>query len=94
MAGAAPLRPEVDEHGLVALEDLISKVASVTSIAIAFLSVCSLADYPTSNDERAHHSLPDGRPSFQPLPTVPDHAALEQEILTWWERQGIFEQAP
>jgi isoleucyl-tRNA synthetase len=28
---------------------------------------------------------------FQPLPTVPDHAALEEEVLAWWEAQGIFE---
>jgi isoleucyl-tRNA synthetase len=27
---------------------------------------------------------------FQPLPTVPDHAALEEEVLAWWEAQGIF----
>ena len=29
---------------------------------------------------------------FQPLPTVPDHPALEEEILAWWEAEGIFEQ--
>jgi isoleucyl-tRNA synthetase len=29
---------------------------------------------------------------FQPLPTVPDHASLEEEILAWWEAQGTFEQ--
>jgi isoleucyl-tRNA synthetase len=27
---------------------------------------------------------------FQPLPTVPDHPALEEEILAWWEAEGIF----
>jgi isoleucyl-tRNA synthetase len=27
---------------------------------------------------------------FQPLPTVPDHPALEEEVLAWWEREGIF----
>jgi len=27
---------------------------------------------------------------FQPLPTVPDHAALEEEVLAWWETQDIF----
>jgi isoleucyl-tRNA synthetase len=27
---------------------------------------------------------------FQPLPTVPDHPALEEEILAWWEQEGIF----
>jgi isoleucyl-tRNA synthetase len=29
-------------------------------------------------------------PVFQPLPTVPDHATLEEEVLAWWEAQGIF----
>ncbi|MDX6472727.1 MAG: isoleucyl-tRNA synthetase [Gaiellaceae bacterium] len=27
---------------------------------------------------------------FQPLPTVPDHAGLEEEVLAWWEAQDIF----
>jgi isoleucyl-tRNA synthetase len=27
---------------------------------------------------------------FQPLPTVPDHAALEEEVLAWWEQQNVF----
>jgi isoleucyl-tRNA synthetase len=31
-------------------------------------------------------------PVFQSLPTVPDHPALEQEILAWWEAEGTFEQ--
>jgi isoleucyl-tRNA synthetase len=34
--------------------------------------------------------MPD-RDVFQPLPTVPDHPALEEEILDWWERERIFE---
>ena len=28
---------------------------------------------------------------FSPLPPVPDHPALELEVLDWWEREGIFE---
>ena len=28
---------------------------------------------------------------FQPLPSVPDHPALELEILELWEREGTFE---
>src|SRR5438477_10869976 len=28
---------------------------------------------------------------FQPLPTVPDHPALEEQVLDWWERERIFE---
>jgi isoleucyl-tRNA synthetase len=30
-------------------------------------------------------------PVFQTLPTVPDHPALEEEILETWEREGTFE---
>src|SRR6476620_5619764 len=28
---------------------------------------------------------------FQPLPTVPDHPALEEEVLAWWEEARIFD---
>ncbi|MDQ3889430.1 MAG: class I tRNA ligase family protein, partial [Actinomycetota bacterium] len=28
---------------------------------------------------------------FRPLPRVPDHPALEREILAWWEERGIFD---
>ncbi|MDQ5820460.1 MAG: class I tRNA ligase family protein, partial [Actinomycetota bacterium] len=28
---------------------------------------------------------------FQPLPPVPDHPALEREILEWWEAERIFQ---
>jgi isoleucyl-tRNA synthetase len=29
---------------------------------------------------------------FDSLPSVPDHPALEREILEWWDREGTFEQ--
>jgi isoleucyl-tRNA synthetase len=29
---------------------------------------------------------------FRPLPQYPDHPALEEEILEWWDREGIFQQ--
>ena len=28
---------------------------------------------------------------FRPLPQVPDHPALEQEVLSWWEERNIFD---
>jgi isoleucyl-tRNA synthetase len=28
---------------------------------------------------------------FRPLPRVPDHPAIEEEILGWWEEEGTFE---
>jgi isoleucyl-tRNA synthetase len=28
---------------------------------------------------------------FQPLPAVPDYHALEQDVLAWWDEQGIFD---
>src|ERR1051326_1868543 len=28
---------------------------------------------------------------FQPLPTVPDHPALEAEVLELWDREGTFD---
>jgi isoleucyl-tRNA synthetase len=30
-------------------------------------------------------------PTFAALPSVPDHLALEREVLEWWERDGTFE---
>ncbi|HEY2074628.1 MAG TPA: class I tRNA ligase family protein, partial [Gaiellaceae bacterium] len=30
-------------------------------------------------------------PVFQPLPTVPDHPSLEEQILAAWEREGTFD---
>jgi isoleucyl-tRNA synthetase len=30
-------------------------------------------------------------PVFQPLPPVPDHPALEREILDWWDARGTFD---
>jgi isoleucyl-tRNA synthetase len=29
---------------------------------------------------------------FHPLPSVPDHPALEREVLEWWDGEGTFEQ--
>jgi isoleucyl-tRNA synthetase len=29
--------------------------------------------------------------AYEPLPAVPDHTALEKEILVWWDREGIFD---
>jgi len=29
---------------------------------------------------------------FAPLPPVPDHPRLEEEILQWWEDEGVFQQ--
>src|SRR4249919_3020231 len=29
--------------------------------------------------------------AFTPLPRVPDHPALEREVLAWWEEHGTFE---
>src|SRR5919108_5015499 len=31
------------------------------------------------------------RSMFRPLPPVPDHPALEEEVLAWWEERRTFE---
>src|SRR3712207_4630468 len=28
---------------------------------------------------------------FAPLPAVPDHPAVEEEVLEWWERERVFD---
>ena len=35
--------------------------------------------------------MPQPAPLFQALPTVPDHPALEVEILAWWDEERIFD---
>ena len=30
--------------------------------------------------------------TFSPLPQVPDHPALETDVLAWWDSEGIFDQ--
>ncbi|HYM63520.1 MAG TPA: class I tRNA ligase family protein, partial [Gaiellaceae bacterium] len=30
-------------------------------------------------------------PAFMPLPAVPDHPALERELLAWWDEADIFQ---
>ncbi|MDX6413582.1 MAG: isoleucyl-tRNA synthetase, partial [Gaiellaceae bacterium] len=30
-------------------------------------------------------------PVFEPLPQYPDHPALEEDVLAWWEQERIFE---
>ena len=29
--------------------------------------------------------------TFERLPNVPDHVALEHDVLDWWEREGTFD---
>jgi isoleucyl-tRNA synthetase len=29
---------------------------------------------------------------FRPLPQVPDHPAIEKEILAWWDERRVFDQ--
>ena len=29
--------------------------------------------------------------AYEPLPAVPDHTALEKDVLAWWDREGIFD---
>src|SRR5215218_1493089 len=29
--------------------------------------------------------------AYEPLSAVPDHTALEKEVLDWWDREGIFD---
>src|SRR6266568_2405463 len=36
-------------------------------------------------------SRPTLRGMFAPLPDKPDHPALEEEVLAWWESEGIFD---
>src|SRR5256714_11196833 len=85
--------------GLSLLSTSWSKFASVTSWAIrVFLSrLPAIAAVPREKRPEPRRSslnrianMSDG--PFQPLPRVPDHPALELEILETWERERTFEQ--
>src|SRR5438067_5021231 len=76
-----------------------SKFASVTSMAIrGFLSrLRALPLLPGRKRPEPRRSslariadMPDG--AFQPLPRVPDHVALELEVLETWERERTFDE--
>src|SRR5438067_11046692 len=61
----------------------VSNVESVTSVAIRFLSSTSGDRYPISKVRTLLSTLrfPMAEEVFQPLPTVPDHPSLEEEVL-------------
>src|SRR5438477_3527121 len=75
-----------------------SKFASVTSMVIRlFLSRCEVAALPGRKRPEPRRSslariadMPDG--AFQPLPRVPDHQALELELLETWDRERTFDE--
>src|SRR6266852_5329711 len=75
----------------------VSNVASVTSVALQrsfrFSVGGSIPDPPKERTLLSTLRFPMSEmPVFQSLPTVPDHPALEEEILAWWEAEGTFEQ--
>src|SRR4051794_26931761 len=80
--------------GSPACRTSFSNVWSVTSVAIQLsFRFCLGGPVPDPPKERTLGStlrFPMGEQAFQALPTVPDHPALEEEILDWWEREGIF----
>src|SRR3569833_1380177 len=59
-----------------------SKVVSVTSVAIQLF----LSRVPEEENVALYTSVP----VFEPLPKVPDHPAVEEEVLAWWEAEDIF----
>src|SRR4051794_6007315 len=93
MARAAPLRPEVDEHGLAALQDLglERRVGDISCHSLPFVySGGPLPDLPRVRTLRFTLRFPMAEEVFQPLPTVPDHPALERELLGRWDREQTF----
>src|SRR5437660_4120075 len=75
-----------------------SKVDSVAVVAMRSQSFPSVEDrvYPGENAANLV-VLPLARidrvsdEPFAPLPRVPDHPALEREVLAWWDEERIFE---
>src|SRR5918999_3988843 len=101
VARAAPLGPEVDDHRRVALDHL-----GVEGLLSHWFGQDGVP-FPGGRENRSGNSplpwvknageasrLPASTLSamFRTLPLVPDHPALEQEVLEWWDREGTFEQ--
>ena len=89
-----PLGPEVDEHGLVGLQDLgleggVSDVRCHSFLSVA-LTEASLPRLPRVRTRQPRLAFPMPEPIFQPLPDKPDHPALEQGMLARWEAEGTF----
>src|SRR5215210_4821436 len=74
-----------------------SKVDPVTAVAIAFSSFRRLKSLATPRKTRPILGMFPGRidrvadGAFTPLPSVPDHPALEHEVLEWWDSARAFE---
>src|ERR671916_2859646 len=32
-----------------------------------------------------------GTQMFRPLPRIPDHPEIEEEVLAWWDAEGVFD---
>src|SRR4051812_17738955 len=93
VARAAPLRPEVDEHGLATLQHLglERRVGDISCHSLPFVySGGPLPDLPRVRTLLSTLRFPMAEEVFQPLPTVPDHPALERELLADWDRDETF----
>src|SRR5258707_2328584 len=69
----------------------LSNVASVTSVAI--FGCCPFSEFLRAKTSSTVPFFPLSRiesmpNSFAPLPRVPDHPALEEEILELWDQEG------
>src|SRR5207248_400922 len=85
--------PEVDENRFLALQDLRLE---------GRLRHCRHADsvrswFPTGRTPARAGMFPaESRIEpmsrvFAPLPPVPDHPALEEEVLEWWAEERVFD---
>src|SRR5918912_2504477 len=76
--------------GLSLFRTSCSKSDVLTAVAIDSFRR-SVACYPPSNgSEPVEIPVPRIEAMFAPLPDKPDHPALEEEVLDWWERERIF----
>ena len=94
MARATPLGPEVDDHGLIALDAPPARRSSRLPVSSFSSQLRRLLLSFTTTPQGEAETLPLPRIDvmYEKLPPVPDHPALERGILEFWEREGTFEQ--
>src|SRR5438132_6590682 len=83
--------------GLSLWSTSLSNVVSVTAVTVVDIRFLSLSGPKAETSAQAACFPPVSRiervsPAFAPLPEKPDHPALEQDVLDWWEREGIFDE--
>src|SRR5256885_2232720 len=93
VARPAPLGPEVDEHRLAGAEHLVLEGLFGDVVWHWVLSTSGVGLSKRASRNLCSRSVRSKRmkETFTPLPNVPDHPALERELLERWDQERTFD---